>query len=72
MLVHVKAFPKSGREEVLQVAEGLKVYVKAAPEGGKANAAVVTLLASHFHVPSSAVRLVSGATSRKKMFEIAL
>ena len=72
MLVHVKVFPKSGREEVLQVADGLKVYVKAAPEGGKANVTVARLLAEHFHVTSSAVRLVSGATSRKKMFEIAL
>jgi len=70
MLIRVKAFPKSGREEVVEGNGELRAYVKAAPEGGKANAAVAKLLAAHFGVHPSAVRLVSGATSRRKAFEI--
>ena len=47
-----------------------KVSVKATPTDGKANDAVVRLIAHHFKVPHSAVRIISGFTSRKKVVEI--
>ncbi len=44
----------------------LMVRVRAAPEDGKANAAVTRLLARWLDVPQQAVRLVSGERSRLK------
>lgn len=48
-----------------------KVRVAAAPERGKANEAVITLLAETLAVPRSSVTLVSGSGSRDKIFELA-
>ena len=46
------------------------VSVKERPVEGRANEAIARLLAKHFRVPRSQVRLVSGATSKRKVFEI--
>jgi uncharacterized protein (TIGR00251 family) len=48
----------------------LQLYVRAPAVEGKANKAAIELLAKHFGVPKSAVRLTAGATSRFKRFEI--
>ncbi|MEC3913168.1 DUF167 domain-containing protein [Nocardia sp. CDC160] len=48
----------------------LQLYVRAPAVEGKANKAAIELLASHYGVPKSAVRLTGGATSRFKRFEI--
>jgi uncharacterized protein (TIGR00251 family) len=51
--------------------EGWKVRVTAAPEGGKANDAVVRLLADRLELPDGDVTLVSGPASRDKIVELA-
>jgi uncharacterized protein (TIGR00251 family) len=48
----------------------LVVRVAAPPEGGKANAATIKLLARHCGVAASALSLVSGAGSRRKVLDI--
>jgi uncharacterized protein (TIGR00251 family) len=48
----------------------LKLAVGAPPEDGKANAAVIALLAKTFRVAKSAISVVSGATDRRKLVEI--
>ena len=47
-----------------------KVRVAAAPDGGRANDAVVRLLAETLSVPRDAVKLVSGQSARDKMVEL--
>lgn len=49
---------------------GWKVRVAAAPEHGKANAAVVRLLADVLDVPVRDVTIVSGAGSRDKSVSV--
>ena len=51
--------------------EAWKVRVAAAPEGGRANAAVIRLLADTLSVPREAVTLVSGHAGRDKIVELA-
>lgn len=48
-----------------------KLRVAAAPERGKANDAVLALLAETLSVPRSSVSLVSGGSSRDKIVELA-
>ena len=49
---------------------GWKVRVAAAPERGRANEAVIALLASTLAVPRAQVTLQSGGTSRDKSFVV--
>ncbi|MCL4679060.1 MAG: DUF167 domain-containing protein [Alphaproteobacteria bacterium] len=48
----------------------LRVSVTAAPEKGKANAALIKLLAKHWEIPKSAIEIVRGETSRVKVIEV--
>jgi uncharacterized protein len=69
--LHLKVVPKSSRDRVVGwVGDRLKVQVTAAPERGKANEAVVEVLAAALRVPRAHVRIVSGETSPLKTVEI--
>ena len=46
------------------------VSTKERPVEGRANEAIIKLLAKYFGVPRSQVRLISGATSKRKVFEV--
>ena len=46
------------------------VKVKERPVENRANKAIIKLLAEHFKVPHSQIRLISGTTSKRKVFEI--
>lgn len=48
----------------------LRACVTAAPEKGKANAALLKLLSKHWGIPKSAIEIVRGETSRVKVLEI--
>jgi uncharacterized protein (TIGR00251 family) len=49
----------------------LQARVTAPPDKGKANEALIALVARAFAVPKSSVKIVSGDTSRLKTLEIA-
>ena len=68
--VHVKPNSRH-REEVVVGGDGsLTVYTKAPAIEGRANLAAVKLLAKHFGVAPSKLKLVRGAASKYKVFEI--
>ena len=73
MKISAKIKPNSRyREEVVANDDGsLTVYTKAPAIEGRANLAAVKLMAKYYGVAPSRVKLVRGATSRNKMFEIA-
>jgi uncharacterized protein len=48
----------------------LKARVTAVPEDGKANKALIKLLASKLRVPKSSISLISGDTARKKILRL--
>ncbi len=50
--------------------EGWKVRITAAPEDGKANEAVLRLLAERVGLPQVNLKLVSGSSSRDKIVEL--
>ncbi len=70
--VALRVTPKASRAGIIGVetdAAGgavLKVRVSEPPQGGKANAAVIKLLAKAWKLPKGALRVVAGQTGRRK------
>jgi uncharacterized protein (TIGR00251 family) len=68
VILKVKVSPGAKRNQVKGVDAGaLKVAVTAPPEKGKANEAVVELLADYFGLPRREVSILHGHTSRSKV-----
>jgi uncharacterized protein (TIGR00251 family) len=70
MKIQVKVKPNSRTEELSQEGDSFIVKVKEPPKEGKANQAVIKLLAEHFGVARSQVRILSGFRSRSKVVEV--
>lgn len=67
----VKVVPGSSRNRIAgRYGEGIKVQVSAAPERGKANDAVIELLAESLGLKPSQIELVSGHAQPRKVFRI--
>ena len=67
----VKVQPKASRDQVGGYREGvLRLRVSAPPDKGRANAAVVSLLAEALGVAKSRVRITRGQTSRDKVVTV--
>lgn len=59
------------KEKVEELKNGrLKVYVKAKPKQGAANARVIELVAAYYKVPATRVRIVRGHKTPSKILEI--
>jgi uncharacterized protein (TIGR00251 family) len=72
MRLQVRVSPGAKRTGIVgRYGEGWKVRVSAPAENGRANAALVRLLADTLVVPRDAVRLVSGHGARDKVVELA-
>ena len=69
----IRVQPRASKDEVIEQLDGtLKIKTTAPPVNDAANKACVELLANHFGVKKSDVKIVSGARSRDKIFEIGL
>ncbi|MTH58161.1 DUF167 domain-containing protein [Paracoccus litorisediminis] len=68
--IAVRVTPKASRNAVTVDGATIRVHVTTVPEDGKANAAVVKLLAKALGVAKSRLVLTRGATSRDKVFRI--
>jgi len=70
-LIKVKVQPKASQDQVLGFqSDVLRVRVTTAPERGKANQAVIELLAQFLDVPKGWIRIQRGHGSRDKWVEI--
>ena len=75
--VAVRLTPKASRNAIAGIAESgqgeavLKVMVTAAPEAGRANEALIKLLAKEWGIAKSSISLVAGATDRNKILHVA-
>jgi len=73
--IAVKLTPRASRDAIQGIeadAAGtarLKVMVTAVPEAGKANAALIKLLAKVWRIPRSSLTIAAGETSRLKELE---
>ena len=71
MKIIIKAKPGAREDKIEKVDEAnYIVHVQAPPIDGKANAAIIKLLATHFDVSQSLVEIISGHMARVKVVEI--
>ena len=71
MKIFVKAKPNANDQKVEKISEAhFEVAIKEPPIKGMANEAIAKALAEHFGVARSRVRLISGFSSKQKVFEI--
>ncbi len=67
VVIRVHVQPKSRREQILGMhGDRIKLAVTEPPDKGKANEAVVRLIAAELHLAGSCVKLLRGSTSRQK------
>ncbi len=71
MIVQVRVKPGSKKGDLVVASPPyLDVFLRERPIDGKANQALVSLLADHFGVNKQEIRIASGMSSRIKLIEI--
>lgn len=69
--LRLKVIPGASQTRVVGwLGDSLKVAVSAPPESGKANAAVLELLAQALNIPPKSLQLISGQTQPRKLVRI--
>ena len=69
--LRVKVKPGAREESLVQLEDGSwRASVKAPPVDGKANAALIALVAAHFGLRKSQVSIRSGAGGRMKLVQL--
>ena len=70
--IKVTVSPGAARTELVgRHGDGWKARVAAPPERGRANEALIELLAVSLEVPASTIRIVGGRSGRAKVVEVA-
>ena len=70
MILKVRVLPNS-KEESIEEREGVyKIKVREKAIGGKANAAMIELIAERFNVKKSEISIIKGGKSRDKVVRI--
>ena len=71
MIINVRVIPRAKINRIEVQLDGVvRVHTTTAPTDGKATADVIKMLARHYDVPKTSIRLIRGETSRDKVFEI--
>jgi hypothetical protein len=68
--IKVKVIANSSQNKIEKIPDGLKVHLKEKASKGKANKALIELLAEHFKVKKSQIQIVKGQTSNQKIISI--
>lgn len=70
MRLTVRVIPRAKFNRVEIQPDGIvRVHTATAPTDGKATNDVIKMLAAHYNVPKTSIKLIRGATSRDKVFE---
>ena len=66
----IRVIPRAKQNKVVEEDGRVKVYLIAPPVEGRANQALIDVLAAHFQVRKGDIRIVRGEKSRDKIIEI--
>jgi len=71
MIIQVKAKTQSKKESIEKISNNAyQVFLHEIPEKGKANKALIKLLADNFNISPSRVKIISGLKSKNKVINI--
>ncbi|MBI4174799.1 MAG: DUF167 domain-containing protein [Candidatus Aenigmarchaeota archaeon] len=70
MRIKVRVTPNAKKNAIIREADMFRIRLAAPAKEGKANSALIELLAGHFKVRKNAVRIVSGHKSREKIVQV--
>ncbi len=71
MKIFARAKPRAKIEKVKKISENhFDVFVKQPPVNGKANQAIIKVLAEYFKISPSQIKIISGHHSKQKIIEI--
>ena len=69
--VHVKAHPGSNKTFILEKSpDHFEIWIREKSERNKANARIIEVIAGHFAVPVSSVRIVNGHKHAAKLLVV--
>ncbi len=69
--LYIKVIPRSQKNKIEKIsAEEYKIWVTVPPEKGKANQAVIEVLADYFQKSKSRIQIKAGKSSRQKIVDI--
>lgn len=68
--INVRVIPKAKKNDVVKTDSGLKVYLTAPPQEGKANKALLEILAERLHLRKSDLSIIKGKKSKDKIIRI--
>ncbi len=69
--IWVTVKPQAKKDEIRKITDGEYIaLVTALPRDGKANRALIEVLADYFSVAKSSIRIVRGQSGRRKLVEI--
>ena len=69
--IHAKVFPQAKKEELRKITtDHFEISVREKPERNLANTRVIEILASHFKVSLSKVRIINGHRSTSKLIVV--
>lgn len=66
----VKVIARAKRNEIKKSNGGFKAYLTTAPVDGKANKALLELLADYFHLKKSQLSIIKGERSKNKVIRV--
>lgn len=68
---NIRVIPRARQNSIETAPDGtIRVHTTAAPADGAANAAVIKMLARHFDVPKTSIKIIRGETGRDKVIQI--
>lgn len=70
MKYQVRVKPGSSQEKIILSDTEITVFLRAKAHDGEANDALIKLLAKHFHVGKTHVKILRGQKSKQKLIEI--
>jgi len=69
-VIKVRVIPNAKKNSIFQEGDMFKIHVVAQPVGGKANKAMIDLLAEFFKVKKRDIRIIKGESAREKVVEV--
>ena len=71
MKLFIKVIPNASKDQIIKIDESnLKIKTNKPPEDGKANEAVIEILANYLNVKKNQIKIISGINSQKKIIQI--